>query len=51
MPDLIYYCTKENNDCQKRIECERYLDSDSHTNKTTLCSKVHVQIQTIEFFS
>ena len=36
MPDLIYYCTKENNDCQKRNECERYLNSDSHTNKTTL---------------
>lgn len=36
MPDLIYYCTKENNNCQKRNECERYLNSDSHTNKTTL---------------
>lgn len=36
MPDPIYYCTKENNDCQKRNECERYLNSDSHTNKTTL---------------
>ena len=36
MPNLIYYCTKENNNCQKRNECERYLNSDSHTNKTTL---------------
>ena len=40
MPDLIYYCTKENNDCQKRNECERYLNSDSHTNKTTLFKSV-----------
>lgn len=36
MTDLIYYCSKENNDCPKRNECERYLDSDSHTSKTTL---------------
>lgn len=36
MSDTIYYCTKENNDCPKRNECERYLDSDSHMSKTTL---------------
>lgn len=36
MSDLIYYCTKEKNDCPKRNDCERYLDSDSHTSKTTL---------------
>lgn len=36
MLDTIYYCTKENNDCSRRNECERYLNSDSHTNKTTL---------------
>lgn len=36
MSDLIYYCTKENNDCSQRNECERYLDADSHTSKTTL---------------
>lgn len=36
MSDLIYYCTKENNDCSRRNECERYLNSDSHTSKTTL---------------
>lgn len=36
MPDLIYYCTKENNICPQRNDCERYLNSDSHTNKTTL---------------
>lgn len=36
MPDLIYYCVKENNNCSKRNECKRYLDSDSHNCKTTL---------------
>lgn len=36
MPDLIYYCTKENNNCPQRNECKRYLDSDSHTSKATL---------------
>lgn len=36
MSDLIYYCTKENNDCSRCNECERYADSDSHTSKTTL---------------
>ena len=36
MPDLSYYCTKENNDCPQRNECERYLNSDSHNCKTTL---------------
>lgn len=36
MSDLIYYCTKENNDCSRCNECERYVDSDSHTSKTTL---------------
>ena len=36
MPDLIYYCAKENNDCPQRNECERYLNSDAHNCKTTL---------------
>lgn len=36
MPDSIYYCTKENNDCSRCNECERYVDSDSHMSKTTL---------------
>lgn len=36
MPDTIYYCAKENNDCPKHNECERYVNSDSHTSKTTL---------------
>lgn len=36
MPDLIYYCVQENNNCQKRNECKRYLDSDSHNCKSTL---------------
>lgn len=36
MPDLKYYCTKENNSCPKHNECERYFNSDSHTSKTTL---------------
>lgn len=36
MPDLIYYCIKENNNCLKRNECERYLNSDTHNCKTTL---------------
>ena len=36
MSDLIYYCIKENNNCPRQDECERYLDSDLHTSKTTL---------------
>lgn len=36
MPDLIYYCIKENNDCPKRHNCERYLNVDAHNCKTTL---------------
>ena len=36
MLDLIYYCVKENNNCSKRNECERYLNSDAHNCKTTL---------------
>lgn len=40
MPDTIYYCTKENNDCPKRNDCERYLGSDLHTSKTTLFKNI-----------
>lgn len=36
MPDLIYYCTKENNDCPKCKECKRYVESDAHTCKAPL---------------
>lgn len=36
MSDTIYYCIKDNNDCPRCNECERYINSDSHTNKTTL---------------
>ena len=36
MPDPIYYCTKENNDCSKRNDCERYLNADIRNCKTTL---------------
>lgn len=36
MPDLIYYCVKEDNNCPKRNQCKRYLDSDSHNCKSTL---------------
>lgn len=36
MPDPIYYCTKENNDCSKRNDCERYLNVDIRNCKTTL---------------
>lgn len=36
MPDLIYYCVKEDNNCPKRNQCKRYLDSDSHNFKSTL---------------
>lgn len=31
----IYYCTKENNICEKRETCMRYLES-KDKNKTTL---------------
>lgn len=40
MSDTIYYCTKENNDCARRNKCARYINSDSHTNKTTLFKNV-----------
>lgn len=36
MLNSIYYCAKENNDCSRRNECERYLNSDTHECKTTL---------------
>lgn len=36
MPDLIYYCVKEDNNCPRRNECERYLHSDMHECKATL---------------
>ena len=36
MTDSIYYCAKENNDCPRCNECERYINSDSYTSKTTL---------------
>lgn len=36
MSDLIYYCVKEDNNCPKRNECKRYLDSDSHNCRSTL---------------
>lgn len=40
MPDLIYYCVKEDNDCPRRNECKRYLDSDSHNCRSTLYKSV-----------
>ena len=33
---LFYYCIKEDNNCPKRNECKRYLDSDSHNCRSTL---------------
>lgn len=36
MSDSIYYCTKENNDCFKREECKRYVESDAHDCKAPL---------------
>lgn len=36
MSDLIYYCVKEDNNCSRRNECERYIASDSHNSKTSL---------------
>lgn len=52
MPDLIYYCAKENNDCPQRNECERYLNSDAHNCKTTLfknaCTDANNRILFIE---
>ena len=36
MPDSIYYCTKENNNCHKCEECKRYVESDAHTCKVPL---------------
>ena len=36
MSDLIYYCTKENNNCPKQNECMRYIDSEMHECKATL---------------
>ena len=36
MTELIYYCTKENNDCPKKDECKRYIESDDKICRTTL---------------
>ena len=36
MVDSIYYCAKENNDCSKREEFKRYVESDAHHRKVSL---------------
>lgn len=35
MANSIYYCTQENNDCPKKDNCKRYIESDNE-DKTTL---------------
>lgn len=34
MSDKIYYCTKENNNCPKKEECKRFIESENQCNTT-----------------
>ena len=34
MLDAIYYCTNNNNTCQKKETCKRYLDVDGKNHAT-----------------
>ena len=34
MPDLIYYCTQENNTCPKKEECKRFVNAEGKNNAT-----------------
>lgn len=36
MADLIYFCIKDENDCPKKEECKRYIESSDDKNKATL---------------
>lgn len=36
MPDLIYYCKQENNTCNKKEECKRYMECTKEKPQTTL---------------
>lgn len=36
MPDLIYYCKQENNTCNKKEECKRYMECTADKPQATL---------------
>lgn len=36
MSELIYYCTKDKNNCPKKEECKRYIDSENKECCTSL---------------
>ena len=36
MSDLIYFCVQEDNDCNKKEDCKRYVKSSDDKNKATL---------------
>lgn len=36
MSDKIYYCTQENNNCPKKEECKRYMESNNEKCHATL---------------
>lgn len=36
MPDMIYYCKHDENDCPVKEICERYADAEQHECKVAL---------------
>ena len=34
MSNLLYYCTKDNNTCPKKEECERYIEVEGKNHAT-----------------
>ena len=36
MAEVIYYCKKENNNCPRKDDCKRYIDSENKECCTTL---------------
>ena len=36
MPDLIYYCKQEDNTCNKKEECKRYMECTADKPQATL---------------
>ena len=36
MDDLIYFCVQDSNECIKKEECKRYIESSDDKNKATL---------------
>ena len=50
MADLIYFCVQDGNDCIKKEECKRYVESSNDKNKATLFKAACIEENNYQLF-